>query len=203
MTPSRNILKKLENKAIIVEYIRGSGGNLVQRIIASDNKFYWDADINNSFTKESDPIYWPKKGFIPQQKYVNNSACESDYSFFEVVVYTTKGKSLLLKALKDNKMFSFKSHDSLRHLNNNIKIIRIVGINKREDRPIIYKTHPFKEFYKPVTHPNTYNININNLTSKDYKLFKIEYLALCRNLKLTPNVKPVRNFILEWISRQQ
>ena len=77
MTPSRNILKKLEDKALIVEYVRGSGGNLVQRIIASDNKFYWDADINNSFCKESNPIYWPEKGFIPQQKYVNNDRLRS------------------------------------------------------------------------------------------------------------------------------
>ena len=85
----------------------------------------------------------------------------------------------------------------------NIKIIRIVGTNRREDRPIIYKTHPFKEFYKPVNHPNTYNININNLTSIDYSIFKKEYLALCNNLNLTPNIKEVRDFILVWRSKQQ
>ena len=63
MTPSRNILKKLENKAIIIEYIRGSAGNLVGRIIASDNKFYWDHAINNSYEYESNPIKWPKGGY--------------------------------------------------------------------------------------------------------------------------------------------
>ena len=54
-----------------------------------------------------------EKGFIPQQKYVNNSACESDYSFFETVVYTTKGKSLLLKALKDNNEYYFVCENTM------------------------------------------------------------------------------------------
>ena len=202
MTPSRNILKKLENKAIIIEYIRGSAGNLVQRIIASDSKFFWDAKLNNSYEYESNPIKWPNKGYIPNEKYKNNSTCESEHSFFDTVITSVVGKSLLLKALRQNKIFSFRMHITLRHLNNNIKIIRIVGINKLEDRPIIYETHPFKEFYKPIKHPNTYNLNINNLTSTDYNIFKKEYIGLCNNLNLTPNIEEVRNFILIWKDKQ-
>ena len=47
------------------------------------------------------------------------------------------------------------------------------------------------------------NVNINKLTSQDYATFKKEYLALCNYLNLTPNIKPVRDFILVWRSKQQ
>ena len=57
-------------------------------------------------------------------------------------------------------------------------------------------------YLTPILETNTYNLNINNLTSIDYNVFKKEYLALCADLKLTPDINPVRNFILEWVSRQ-
>ena len=198
MTPSRNILKKLENKAIIIEYIRGSAGNLVGRIIASDNKFYWDHDMNNSYEYESNPIKWPKGDYKARA-----NTCESRYGFFDTTITSVEGRNSILKAMKAKKLYIFRSNSSLKHLNNTIKVIRIVGINNRNNRPSLYTTHSVKEFYKPIIHPNTYNLNINKLTSQDYATFKKEYLALCNNLKLTPNVKPVRNFILEWVSRQQ
>ena len=198
MTPSRNILKKLENKAIIIEYIRGSAGNLVGRIIASDNKFYWDHDMNNSYEYESNPIKWPKGDYKARA-----NTCESRYGFFDTTITSVEGRNSILKAMKSKKLYIFRLNSSLRHLNNNIKIIRIVGINNRNNRPSLYTTHSVKEFYKPIKHPNTYNLNINNLTSTDYNIFKKEYIGLCNNLNLTPNIEEVRNFILIWKDKQK
>ena len=82
----------------------------------------------------------------------------------------------------------------------------MVGDKKKLSRTILEKTHNHKlpnSYFKPIIKHNVYNLNINNLTSIDYDVFKKEYLALCADLKLTPDVKPVRNFILEWVSRQQ
>ena len=80
----------------------------MQRIIASDNKFFWDAKLNNSHEYESNPIRWPNKGYIPHEKYKNNSTCESEHSFFDTVITSVVGKNLLLKALRQNKIFSFR-----------------------------------------------------------------------------------------------
>jgi len=198
VTPSRNILKKLENKAIIIEYIRGSAGNLVGRIIASDNKFYWDHNINNSYEYESNPIRWPKRDYKTRA-----NTCESRYGWFDTTITSVEGRNSILKAMKSKKLYIFRLNSSLRHLNNNIKIIRIVGINNRNNRPSLYTTHPVKEFYKPIIHPNTYNLNINKLTSEDYAIFKKEYLALCSYLNLIPNTKEVKNFIDIWRIKQK
>jgi len=125
---------------------------------------------------------------------------------------------LIIKAIKSNKRIIIKTHeDIVRQLNKNIKIIRIVGDANKLNRIKLRETLAGKfnpsinnlklddlsnKFLKPIIEPNTYNLNINNLVAENYDIFKKEYLELCINLNIAPDIKPVRAFILEWVSRQ-
>ena len=41
-------VNSLEKHLLVIQYARGSAGNLVQRIIGADSQYYWDNDINNN-----------------------------------------------------------------------------------------------------------------------------------------------------------
>ena len=89
---------------------------------------------------------------------------------------------------------------NIRTLNKNTQVLRIVGDESRLRRKNIAR--PGRHFLQPIVEDNTYNLNINNLVDENYDIFEKEYLALCNQYKLTPNTKPVRDFILVWRSKQ-
>ena len=72
----KQILYNIQDKAIIIQYKMGSAGNLVQRIIGNDSKFYWDKILDNHINiqyvdyllstnkyERVDSLYWPEEGF--------------------------------------------------------------------------------------------------------------------------------------------
>lgn len=86
----------------------------------------------------------------------------------------------------------------IRRLNNDVKILRIVG-----NLPDRFNPQGYKD--KNITvenHVNTYNLNINNLLSTDYNIFIDEYLKLCTYFNLEPMINSVRSFILMWLDKQ-
>ena len=200
------LLKWLENKAIIIDFVRGSAGNLIHRILGSHDPIYWSDAINNSYETENNSIEWPKKGYI--ETYIDQgSTCHTEYSFIgeppeNKIYYRMCRNAEILKAMKQNKIFVLLTHVDIRTLNKNIKVLRIVGDVNKLKRNHLYKTHIPKQFYKPTIEDNTYNLNINNLVDKNYDIFEKEYLTLCSYLNLIPNTKSVRKFILVWRSKQ-
>ena len=200
------LLKWLENKAIIIHFVRGSAGNLIHRVLGSHDSIYWSYEINNSYETENNSIKWPKKGYI--ETYIDQGCtCHTGYSFIEEphenkIYYRMCRNAEILKAMKQDKTFVLQTHLDIRPLNKNIKVLRIVGDVNKLKRNHLYKTHTPKQFYKPTIEDNTYNLNINNLVDKSYDIFEKEYLTLCSYLNLIPNTKPVRDFILVWRSKQ-
>ena len=60
-----------------------------------------------------------------------------------------------------------------------------------------------KRTYLPIQRPNVYNININNLYSKDYYQFEQEYFSLIHYFGLESKLNAVRSFILLNLERQE
>jgi hypothetical protein len=198
------IFKWLEGKSIIVRFERGSAGNLVHRILGSHEPIYWSHAINNAYESETNPLKWPKKGYI-ERFLAQNSTCHTAHSFVEEGHQNRTADRIqrnvqILKAMKQNKIFVLLTHVDIRTLNKNIDIIRIVGDERRLRRKGIAR--PGRRFLEPIVEDNTYNLNINNLVDENYDIFEKEYLALCSQYKFTPNTKPVRDFILVWRSKQ-
>ena len=83
------LLSTLVNKIILIEYMSGSGGCLVHRIIGSDySNIYWDKDINNATDDSLNPLLWPDSGFhiqkphsIPETEQANYT-CHTGSSMF-------------------------------------------------------------------------------------------------------------------------
>ena len=197
----KQLLSNLHSYIVIIEFTKGSAGSLVHRIIGHDKSFYWDVEYNNF--NSTDSLVFPKIDI----KYDISSSITCHVSHSELQHINEKIiKSLILKAIKNNKKTILKDHLCItRSINKNIKIVRIVGNKKKLNRLKLQESHNHflpNTYLTPILETNTYNLNINNLTSIDYNIFKKEYLALCADLKLTPDINPVRNFILEWVSRQ-
>ena len=213
----KQILYNIQDKAVIIQYKMGSAGNLVQRIIGNDSKFYWDKILDNHINiqyvdyllstnkyERVDSLNWPEEGF-------NNSpysACHSGDSFFfapfDNSYNHSRVKKLLIRAIKVNKIFIFKSHEYLRPLNKNIIIIRIVGNTSKLNRKLLKSTDSYQvnKALLPIKELNTYNLNINNLVSKDYNTFLSEYKDLCTYLNIEIKIDKVKDFINIWRSKQ-
>lgn len=213
----KQILYNIQDKAVIIQYKMGSAGNLVQRIIGNDSKFYWDKVLDNHINiqyvdyllstnkyERVDSLNWPEEGFNSSPY----SACHSGDSFFFAPFDNSynhiKVKKLLIRAIKVNKIFIFKSHEYLRPLNKNIIIIRIVGNTSKLNRKLLKSTDSYQvnKALLPIKELNTYNLNINNLVSKDYNTFLSEYKDLCTYLNIEMKIDKVKDFINIWRSKQ-
>ena len=193
------LLQKIEDKAIILHYEKGSAGNLLHRIIAaSDSSIYWSKFINKSksYIEDNKPLEWSEKQFI---------TCHTGHFFIEEshmnrALDRRHRDSEVIKAIKQKKIIVLQTHVDIRCLNKTIKVIRIVGDESKLRRKGIAR--PGRRFLQPIIEDNTYNLNINNLVDENYDIFEKEYLALCNQYKFTPDVKAIRDFILLWRSKQ-
>ena len=208
----KQILYNIQDKAIIIQYKMGSAGNLVQRIIGNDSKFYWDKVLDNHINiqyvdyllstnkyERVDSLNWPEEGFNSSPY----SACHSGDSFF-FAPFDNSYNHIKVKKLLISKIFIFKSHEYLRPLNKNIIIIRIVGNTSKLNRKLLKSTDSYQvnKALLPIKELNTYNLNINNLVSKDYNTFLSEYKDLCTYLNIEIKIDKVKDFINIWRSKQ-
>ena len=190
-------VNSLEKHLLVIQYARGSAGNLVQRIIGADSQYYWDNDINNNEENIKDSLIWPDKGFRLQNSKLNTeeqlSACHTGYCNIFNDGDTTeliKNVQLVKKAMKNKQKLIVKTDFDIRSFNKSVPIVRIIGSPKRK----IKATKPLEK----VLEVNTLNIDINKLLFTD---FDNEYEKLCSYLKLTPNNR-VKIFIQIWLSKQ-
>jgi hypothetical protein len=198
------LITKAAQHLLIVEYAFGTAGNLIHRIIGSNNKYYWDEHINNAYDNTLDPLVWPEKGFRVQTPHKldleeQQRTCHTGYcSLFQYNSDITHNIRYLKLAIKNNKKLILRSHQQvpIRQLNDNLTIIRIVG--DKLTRKIFTKPPLEKEI-----HVNTFNLNINNLISPDDITFIKEYTYLCNFLYIEPTVKKVRTFINIWLDKQK
>lgn len=187
----------LEKHLLIVQYARGSAGNLVQRIIGADEQYYWDSVINNAVDNNDNPIHWPDEGFRIQTSKLTIeeqlSACHAGYcNIFDSSNNREfyKNTQLANKAIKNKQKLIVKTDFDIRSFNSSVPIVRLIGSPKRK----IICAKSLTE----VEEDNTLNIDINNLIYED---FDYEYSKLCNYLNLKPN-KDVKKFINMWISKQ-
>lgn len=187
---------------LIIEYTFGTAGNLVNRIIGSNNKYYWDKHINNTYDNTLDPLVWPKKGFRVQTPHrldleKQQRTCHTGYSnLFQDNSDIVNNTRLLKLAIKNNKKLILRSSLPVRQLSDNLAIVRLVG--DKLTRKIFTKPPLEKEI-----HVNTFNLNINNLISSDDITFIKEYTYLCNFLSIEPTVEKVRTFINIWLDKQK
>jgi hypothetical protein len=187
---------------LVIEYAFGTAGNLVHRIIGSNDKYYWDKCINNTYEDILDPLVWPEKGFKVQSNHrlkvdEQVNTCHTGYcGLFQDHSDILNNTRLLKLAIKKNKKLILRSSNSIRHISDNISIVRIVGSSLT--RKIFTKPPLEKEI-----HVNTFNLNINNLISSDYITFIKEYTYLCNFLSIEPTAEKVRTFINIWLDKQK
>ena len=214
MTYEEQLLNRLEKSIVIIHFEKGSAGSLLHRIIAHSELFYWHKWYNNKHDHNS--LTW--LNISDEEDNTNKYTCHVNYSWLDEIKKNIMSQILIIKAIKSNKRIIIKTHeDIVRQLNKNIKIIRIVGDANKLNRIKLRETLAGKfnpsinnlklddlsnKFLKPIIEPNTYNLNINNLVDENYDIFKKEYLELCINLNIVPDIKPVRAFILKWVSLQ-
>ena len=102
------LLSTLVNKIILIEYMSGSGGCLVHRIIGSDySNIYWDKGINNATNDSLDPLLWPDSGFhiqkphsIPEAEQANYTCHTGSSMFYKEQEVDPTVLSLIIKANK-------------------------------------------------------------------------------------------------------
>jgi hypothetical protein len=204
------LLNKFNDKIVIVAHVSGYAGSLVYRILAADNKFYWSKGISGVLTEESYySIKWPDntEGFRTYDpdnrtgkllKTQHLATCHvqiplvEDANMQDIIEYykiiSASNKKLLLRTHLMN----------IRALNNDIKIVRIIG-----SLPDRFNGNNYKNINVIAEdHINTYNLNINNLLSINYDIFLSEYLSLCNYYKIEPVINSVRSFILMWLDKQ-
>ena len=206
------LLSKFNQNIVIIAHSSGYTGGLVYRILAADSNFYWSKDISGIITDENyEPLRWPNKteGFKiygldnDKQAYVmfkmqHLSTCHVQIPLIEhhTIEHIKENIRIITSS---NKKLILRTHDmDIRKINNNIKILRIVG-----NLPDRFNPRGFRD--KNITienHINTYNLNINNLLSTDYNIFIDEYLKLCTYFDLEPMINSVRSFILMWLDKQ-
>ena len=199
------LLKKASKHLLVVQYAFGTAGSLVTRIIGSSDKYYWDHVINNSYSDNIDPLYWPENGFIPQEHRLSaenqQRTCHTGYcTLFDDddedrdIPINIK---LLQKAIKNNQKLIFKAHEDVHEYSNEVRVVRVVGysvpIRKIRTRPTL----------TVLNHYNTYNLDMSKLFSLDYDIFFKEYLALCNFVDIVPNTEKVRTFINIWLDKQK
>jgi len=200
------LLSTLVNKIILIEYMSGSGGCLVHRIIGSDySNIYWDKGINNATNDILDPLLWPDSGFhiqkphsIPEAEQANYTCHTGSSMFYKEQEVDPTVLSLIIKANKVYKKAVIRTHDSFRKYNKHIIIVRIVGDKNKLGRKLS-KNH---EFLDPIQEPNTHNLNINNLIAEDYNTFLNECNNLSTYLNIEVKIDKVREFINIWRSKQ-
>lgn len=187
---------------LVIEYAFGTAGNLVHRIIGSNDKYYWDKCINNTYEDILDPLVWPEKGFKIQTPHrldleKQQRTCHTGYSnLFQDNSDIVNNTRLLKLAIKNNKKLILRSSLPVRQLSDNLAIVRLVG--DKLTRKIFTKPPLEKEI-----HVNTFNLNINNLISSDDITFIKEYTYLCNFLSIEPTVEKVRTFINIWLDKQK
>lgn len=179
------------------------GGNLLNRIILSDDSYYWGIQ-HNSVEPNIKPLEYPKttEGFNVQGHHFlsfkeQHIACvHSGDITYNKPMHESDLETLLAyqKALKNNLKICIKSHN-IHEENILCKGIRLYG------QPLDRFTS--RESVAKSTNNNILNINARRLLSSDYEEFLNEYLSLVRYLDLTPNVNQVRAFILLWIEKQK
>jgi hypothetical protein len=196
-------INKTYKHILVVEYAMGSAGNLVQRIIGIDKQFYWDKEINNT-KEELNPLEFPDSGFLYQEHMLTAAAqqytCHTGYCAVLVQGLSSDlhiNTKLLAKAVNKQKKLILRTHADVRDINKEAKVVRVVG--DKLSRNFTITRDPFTPRYDN----NTYNLNINNLLSQDYEIFKKEYLQLCSWLNLSPSINKVRAFILLWAELQK
>ena len=194
----------VEKHLLILQYAKGSAGNLVQRIIGADDKYYWDKEINNCPNDGINPLEWPINSlgfrlqdtkFSIEEQY---SACHTGYcSIFGASdsKKLIKNAKLVTKAIQNKQKLMLKTDYDIRSFNKKVGIIRIIGTPIRK---IICE-----KSLTPVIEDNTFNLYIENLLSYNYDSFLKEYLQLCNYLHLEPKVKAVKDFINIWLERQK
>jgi len=184
----------LEKHLLIVQYARGSAGNLVQRIIGADQQYYWDSVINNAVDNNDNPIHWPDEGFRIQTSKLTieeqRSACHTGFCniFDDNDRELINNVQLAKKAVSNKQKLIVKTDFDIRSFNKSVPIVRVIGSPIRK----IKCAKPLTE----IIEDNTINIDINKLlqTTEEYK-------KLCNFLSLTPN-KNVQLFIESWLYRQ-
>ena len=201
MTYEEQLLNRLEKSIVIIHFEKGSAGSLLHRIIAHSKSFYWHKWYNNKHDDNS--LTW--LNISDEEDNTNKYTCHVNYSWLDEIKKDIISQILIIKAIKSNKRIIIKTHqDIVRQLNKNIIIIRIVGNSSKLNRKILRSTHSYQvnKALLPINEPNTYNLNINNLVSKDYNAFLNEYKDLCTYLNIEVKIDKVREFINIWRSKQ-
>lgn len=204
------LLSKFNQNIVIIAHASGYAGGLIYRILAADNNFYWSKDISGVITDENyEPLRWPNKteGFkiygSDDESYVlfktqHLCMCHVQIPLIEFHTIPNIIENIRVINSSNKKLIIRTHHMDIRRLNNDVKILRIVG-----NLPDRFNPQGYKD--KNITvenHVNTYNLNINNLLSTDYNIFIDEYLKLCTYFNLEPMINSVRSFILMWLDKQ-
>jgi len=197
------LIKKYSKQITFIYYRPEYGGNLLNRIILSDEAYFW-GEQHNSAESTLKPLEYPKstEGFNVQNNHFlsfkeQHLSCVHSSDIPYPIPLREHDYEILLrykKALQNNLKICIKSQ-RIDQENNTCKGIRLYG------QPL-YRFNSGDAVEKSF-HKNVLNVEAKKLFSEDYEEFLEEYLKVVRFLDLAPNVNQVRAFILLWIEKQK
>ena len=197
------LIKKYSKQITFIYYKPEYGGNLLNRIILSDEAYFW-GEQHNSAESTLKPLEYPKstEGFNVQGYHFlsfkeQHLSCVHSSDIPYPIPLREHDYEMLLRykeALQNNLKICIKSH-RIDEENNTCKGIRLYGKS--------LSRFSSSETVRKSRHKNVLNINSSKLFSSNYEEFLEEYLKVVRYLDLNPNVNQVRAFILLWIEKQK
>jgi len=193
-----NIIKVKQKNIIFISYAPNYGGHAVRRIISASPEIFYPT--NN-------PLKYPDhlEGFVVHQNWDIPSsfikqhlgACHED-----LIHYPPTSLDEIIKFygyLRKQSKICLTTHDLSIQEKFDCITIRLVG--KMLDR-CMWARQETPEI-ESVQSENLINLNVNKLFSYDYEEFESEYLTLCKNIDIFPQINSVRSFILLWLEKQQ
>lgn len=196
MTPYLNKLINTYGNRINFIYYKGEfGGNVLHRIVCSDDKYYW--------SEPTPPLAYPDltEGYSYQTNHFlsfkeQHLACVHGPDPAYEIGFSKKDMTNHLYALSSGLRLCIKSHNIKdNQIIKQCKGVKLYGSSMRR----FYQ----EDYVEPSLESNILNINASKLLSKNYDDFLAEYIKLVQYFDLTPRVNSVRAFILLWLEKQE
>ena len=163
-----------------------------------------DKYLNNT-KKEIDEVFM-FFNFMNSQQFKSEHLCAVDtnhgtFPYFNATseknMQLRKNLQYFFSNLNEDRVFCVPTHEIDIHEKYEGKVVRIVGQLPR------HKFFRDISPLQPIKQQNVINLNIQKLTSSEYKIFEEEYLQLCYFLNIFPQINSVRAFTLLWAEKQK
>ena len=208
---SLKLLREYPNRFLFILFPMGYAGHSVQRLFMADEKYF-------NYVYPEHPLHYPEltEGF-PSEAWDDTNGTQELFQqlgsahfggSYQKILHSADtpdcAKDVLENIRDTDQIFTLHHHNPIMaEWFPEIKSVWCYGYNLRPTKVINKVFDDVKEKVPPIDRKNVYNINVNNLFSKEYDSCLEEYLKLVREFDLTPRCNTFRSFVLLWLEKQQ